>query len=171
MSLWLIAAAPAVFALTSRGRKREHVLIPLRDGVKKNCQESVNSMSRWSLNSTPDSDRIITPVPMKEFLFLLLLQEDWFTTCKSFTVCIPQRSKPESLRSASIFLKSCMVEHLKWARTSPSGTDSVLIGARQAASAYLYNCVIWRLSKGGKREPEKIAGAKLQKENFTDTFH
>lgn len=58
-----------------------------------------------------------------------------------------------------------MVEHLKWARTSPPGTDSDLIGTRQAASAYLYNYVIWGLSKGGKKA-EEITKEKLQSENF-----
>lgn len=51
-----------------------------------------------------------------------------------------------------------MAEHLKWARTSPSGIDSDLIGARQAASAYLYNYVIWRLSKGEERDWKDYKG-------------
>lgn len=58
-----------------------------------------------------------------------------------------------------------MVEHLKWARTSPSGTDSDLIGAWRAVSAYLYNYVTWGLSKGGKKT-EEITKEKLQSENF-----
>ncbi len=74
-------------------------------------------------------------------------------------------SKSKSLWSASISLKSCMVEHLKWARTSPPGTDSDLIEAKQAASAYLYNYVIWRLSKG-RKETEEITKEQLQSENF-----
>lgn len=79
--------------------------------------------------------------------------------------CLHPPSDSKSLRSASIFLKSCMAEHLKWARTSPWGTDSDLIGARQAASAYLYNYVIWRLSKG-RKETAKLTKEKLKSEDF-----
>ncbi len=120
------------------------------------CKEvTVTSRSRCAQSSTLDSDRIIMHVHMKAFC-----KRKDFKHVTPFADC-----KSKSLRSASIFLKSCMVEHLKWARTSPPGTDSDLIGARQAASAYLYNYVIWRLSKG-RKETEKITKGKLQSENF-----
>lgn len=62
-----------------------------------------------------------------------------------FAVNIPQFDT-KSLR-ASIVLKLCMVERLKWARASAPGVDSYLIGAKQAASAYLYNYVIWEVGQ------------------------
>lgn len=59
-----------------------------------------------------------------------------------------------------------MVEHLKWAHKSPSGSDSDLIEARQAASAYLYNYVIWKLAKGRKEDEKKTAKEKPGSEHF-----
>lgn len=90
--------------------------------------------------------------------FQLFLQKAFFfffTKGKSLNKwllhCVRPLSNSKSLRSASIFPKSCMGEHLKWARTSAPGTDSDLIGARQTQVLIYTATSFGGWPKGGKR--------------------
>lgn len=128
------------------------------------CQDITVSIPGPDVHQIAPSDRLIMHVHMKEFH-----KRNDFKHAIPLLTASPSKSK--SLWSASIFLKSCMVEHLKWARTSPPGTDSDLIGARQAASAYLYNYVIWRLSKGSKDSEKRLQKRDYRVRIAWATFH
>lgn len=106
--------------------------------------------------------------------FQLFLQKAFFfffTKGKSLNKwllhCVRPLSNSKSLRSASIFPKSCMGEHLKWARTSAPGTDSDLIGARQTQVLIYTATSFGGWPKGGKRLRRLQKGATRKSEDFS----
>lgn len=133
---WFVPTAAVRKVLNSRGRTIGHSKL-VQLCREENCESEKTELCQFC---TQDAHRIPLPIQnnsacSREGIFQKANTLDMEFFCWLY---------PQVNPKASIFPNPCMVEHLKWARTSPPGTDSDLIGASllQAASAYLYNYVI-----------------------------